>query len=194
MSEQIHIVIVEENQSKTKTILDGLKAAGDFRITIVENPLGLSRKLAELKADIVLIGFDNPSRDTLEEMTTATSPAERPVAMFVDQFDSAMMKSAIDAGVSAYVVDGLHPDRIKPIMEAAIARFHSFARLRAELSATKTALAERKTLDRAKGLLMKARGISEEEAYELIRKAAMDQGKRIVEVADGLVTAAAMLS
>ena len=194
MSDKINIVVVEENPQRATTILEGLRDAGDYYITVIDNPIGLARNLADLEADVVLIGLDNPSRDTLEEMTAASSPAERPVAMFVDCDDSYMMKAAINAGVSAYVVDGLRRDRIKTILETAIARFHSFARLRSELLATKAALAERKTIDKAKGLLMKARGLSEIEAYELIRKTAMDQGKRMVEVSEGLVTAAALLS
>jgi len=194
MVEKLHIAVVEENAKRAETIVEGLRTTGDYIINVVGDSVGLSRTLAELNPDIVLMALDNPSRDMLEELTAASSPAERPVAMFVDKSDSAMMQSAINAGVSAYVVDGLRQDRIKPILEVAITRFHSFARIRAELTATKAALAERKTIDRAKGLLMKARGINEDAAYALLRKTAMDQGKRIAEVAESLVTAAGLLS
>ncbi len=194
MARKLHIAVVEKNDERAHTISNGLRDAGDFDITIVNDSIGLSRKLAEMAPDVVLIALDDPSRDTLEDLTAASSPNQRPVAMFVDKSDSATMRAAIDAGVSAYVVDGLRQDRIKPILEAAIARFHNFARLRAELTATKVALTERKTIDRAKGLLMKARGISEEEAYALLRKSAMDQGKRLADVAESLVTAAGLLS
>ena len=105
-----------------------------------------------------------------------------------------MTKAAIEAGVSAYVVAGLRAHRIKPILDAAIARFHMFHRMRAELAATKRALEERKVIDRAKGILMKARGIDEDAAYALLRKAAMDQGRRVAEVAQALVTTAGLLS
>ena len=194
MARKLHIAVVEKSDERAQTISNGLRDAGDFEITIVNDSIGLSRKLAEMAPDVVLIALDDPSRDTLEDLTAASSPNQRPVAMFVDKSDSATMRAAIDAGVSAYVVDGLRQDRIKPILEAAIARFHNFSRLRAELTATKAALTERKTIDRAKGLLMKARGISEEEAYALLRKSAMDQGKRLADVAESLVTAAGLLS
>jgi len=194
MARKLHIAVVEKSDERAQTISNGLRDAGDFEITIVNDSIGLSRKLAEMAPDVVLIALDDPSRDTLEDLTAASSPNQRPVAMFVDKSDSATMRAAINAGVSAYVVDGLRQDRIKPILEAAIARFHNFSRLRAELTATKAALTERKTIDRAKGLLMKARGISEEEAYALLRKSAMDQGKRLADVAESLVTAAGLLS
>ncbi len=194
MSEKLHIVVVEENVERAHTIVAGVHDAGNFKVTVVEDPIGLARKLAALEPDVVLIALDNPGRDMMEELTVASAPTKRPVAMFVDKANTGMMKAAINAGVSAYVVDGLRQDRIKPILEAAIARFHTFARLRAELSATKAALSERKTIDRAKGILMKARGLSEDEAYALLRKTAMDQGKRLADVAEGLVTAAGLLS
>ena len=118
---------------------------------------------------------------------------ERPVAMFVDQSDQALTKAAIEAGVSAYVVDGLRGDRIKPILDAAIARFHMLKKLRIELSETRRALEERKVIDRAKGILMRARGITEEEAYALMRKTAMDQGRKVADIAQALVMSADLL-
>ena len=129
----------------------------------------------------------------LEELTLASAPMERPVAMFVDQSDGSLTKAAIEAGVSAYVVDGLRADRIKPVLDAAIARFHMVHKMRAELAATRLALEERKSIDRAKGILMRARGIGEEEAYAMIRKTAMDQGRKVADVAQALVTAAELL-
>jgi response regulator NasT len=194
VAQQLHIVVIDPNKERAFMIVDGLKEAADARVTIIGETTGIARRLGELQPDIILIDLENPSRDSFEQIVSALGPSERPVAMFVDQTDTRMMKSAIEAGVSAYVVDGLRKDRIRPVLETAVARFHSFARMKAELSATKTALAERKTVDRAKGLLMKARSLSEEEAYNLLRKTAMDQGKRIPEVAEGLVTAAGLLS
>ena len=113
--------------------------------------------------------------------------------MFVDRSDEGMTRAAIEAGISAYVVDGLRPERIKPILDAAIARFHLFQQMRAELAATRAALEERKIIDRAKAVLMKARGIDEEAAYALLRKAAMDGGKRVADIAQQLVMAAGLL-
>lgn len=174
-------------------IVDGLVEAGEFDISVIGDDAGLARRLAVLNPDMVLIDLEAPSRDMLEELALASGPMERPVAMFVDRSDPGATKAAIEAGVSAYVVGGLQKDRIKPILDAAIARFHMVSRMRAELTATKAALAERKTIDRAKGLLMKAKGLSEEEAYARLRRAAMDQGKRLVEVAQALVTASDLL-
>jgi response regulator NasT len=142
----------------------------------------------------VLIDISNPSRDVLEELAMASAPLERTVAMFVDRSDDSMTRAAIEAGVSAYVVDGLKAERLKPILDAAVVRFNMFQRMRAELAETKRALEERKVIDRAKGLLMKARGIEEDAAYALLRKTAMDQGKRVADVAQALVTAAELLS
>lgn len=191
---QLHIVVVDENRERALKIVDGLADAGEFRISVIGDNTGLARKLAELQPDVILIDLENPSRDMFAEITQASLPLERPVAMFVDKADPSMAQAAIEAGVSAYVVDGLKSERIKSILDTAIARFHAFSRLRSELDATKTALAERKMIDRAKGLLIKAKGLTEEEAYALLRRAAMDQGKRVGEVAENLVTAAGMLS
>ena len=187
------IVVIERDRDRALMIIDGLRDAGDFDVTVIGDDPGLHRRLAKINPDIVLIDVANPRRDILEELTLATSPLERPVAMFVDQTDERSTREAIEAGMSAYVVDGLRKDRIKPVLDAAIARFHIARRMRSELETPKEALAERKTIDRAKGLLMKAKGLSEDEAYALLRKTAMDQGRKIGEVAAALVTAADLL-
>ena len=190
---KLRVAVVERERDRALMIVDGLCEADDAEVTVFGDATGLARKLAELNPDVVLIDLEDPSRDVLEELALASSPLERPVAMFVDRSDSALTSAAIEAGVSAYVVDGLRRERVRPVIDTAIARFHMFARVRSELAATKAALAERKTLDRAKGILMKARGLSEEEAYALLRKTAMNQGRKIAEVAQALVTAADLL-
>lgn len=187
------IAVIDPDRDRALMIVDGLREAGDFDIHVLGDEAGVERRLAEVDADIVLIDLASPNRDLLESLARAAGPLERPVAMFVDRSVESMIRAAIEAGVSAYVVDGLRQDRIKPVLEAAIARFHSVARLRAELEATKTALAERKIIDRAKGLLMKSKGCSEEEAYALLRKAAMDQNRKLSEIAQAIVTAAEIL-
>ncbi|CUH68456.1 putative transcriptional regulatory protein pdtaR [Thalassovita gelatinovora] len=194
MSKKLSIIIVEKDRDRAMQIVDSLSLSGDYEISVIAEESGLARRVASLNPDIVLIDMTNPSRDTLEELAIASGPMERPVAMFVDQSDDTLTKAAIEAGVSAYVVDGMRADRLKPILDAAITRFHMFHRMRTELEATKQALEERKTLDRAKGILMKARGLSEDEAYALLRKAAMDQGKKVIDVAQALVTTAGLLS
>ena len=194
MSAPISIVVVEPDRDRAMLVIDSLREAGEFQIHVIAEHVGLARHIQERKPDIVLIDIENPSRDTLEELAVASGSQERPVAMFVDQSSEGLSSAAIEAGVSAYVVDGLQPQRIRPILEAAITRFRMFQRMRTELDETKRALAERKVIDRAKGMLMKARSISEEEAYALLRKTAMDQGRRVAEVAEALVTAAGLLS
>lgn len=194
MATRLSIIVVEPDRDRALLIADGLAATGDYDISIIAENTGLARRVAERKPDVVLIDLASPSRDALEELALASGPLDRPVAIFVDRSDDALTKAAIEAGVSAYVVDGLRADRLKPILDAAIARFHMFQRMRSELAATKRALEERKTIDRAKGMLMKLRGLTEDQAYAALRKAAMDQNRKLSEVAEALVTAAGLLS
>lgn len=194
MADNLSIVVVEKDRDRALLIVDSLRASGDHEIFVIAEEAGLARRISERNPDIVLVDITSPSRDMLEELTLASSPMERPVAIFVDRSDQGLTKAAIEAGVSAYVVDGLQPDRIKPIIDAAIARFHMFHQVRAELAQTKRALQERKVIDRAKGILMKAQGIDEDAAYALLRKTAMAQGRKIVDVAEALVTTAGLLS
>lgn len=193
MSKKLLIVVVEPDPVRAQSIVDGLTGLGGHEIRIVSEQSSLARQVEELRPDVVLIDVANPSRDILEELALASGPAERPVAMFVDRSEEQLTRAAIEAGLSAYVVDGLRTDRIKSILDAAIARFHMLQRMRAELAATRAALEERKVIDRAKAVLMRARGIDEDAAYGLLRKAAMDQGKRVGEIAQQLVMAAGLL-
>ncbi|MEM6305611.1 MAG: ANTAR domain-containing protein [Pseudomonadota bacterium] len=194
MNTDLAIMIVEPDRERALQIADSLGDAGFDNIKVIAEPSSIARHIASFAPDVVLIDMANPSRDTLEEMALASGPLERPVAMFVDRSDDQLTAAAIEAGVSAYVVDGLRSDRVKPIMDAAIARFRMIQRMRNELAETKRALEERKVIDRAKGIVMKARGVSEDEAYALLRSAAMDQSKRIAEVAAALVATAGLLS
>ena len=193
MAKPLSIVVVEKDRDRAMMIVDGLKEAGNFDVVVIAEEAGLARRIAQCNPDLVLIDAGNPTRDALEDLTLASTPMERPVAMFVDQSDAALTKAAIEAGVSAYVVDGLRAERIKPILDAAIARFHMVHKMRVELAETRRALDERKLIDRAKGILMRARGIGEDEAYGLMRKAAMDQGKKLADIAQALVMATDLL-
>lgn len=194
MAAQLSIVIVEEDRERATAIVDGLRESGDYVVHVIGSVSGLARKIASHGPDVVLIDIDNPTRDMLEELTLASGPLERPVAMFVSGAAGGLARAAVEAGVSAYVVDGLRPERLQPVMDAAIARFQMMRQMRKELSETRRALEERKVIERAKGLLMKARGIDEDEAYAILRRAAMDQGRRVADVAEALVTAAGLLS
>ena len=189
----LKIVVVERDRERALMIVDALRDEANHQVSVFGDDTGLARRLAEIDPDVVLIDVEDPNRDVLEALAVASSPMERTVAMFVDRSDDSSAIAAVEAGVSAYVVDGLQKKRIKPILDVAITRFHQFSRLRKELTATKAALAERKTIDRAKGLLMRAKGVAEDEAYALLRKTAMDQGKKIADVAEAIVTAASLL-
>lgn len=193
MSRPLSIVICEQDPDRAAIIRDALRETGDHDILVLSEEAHLAQRIAQSNPDLVLIEVESPSRDVLEELTLASGPLERPVAIFVDRSDSDLTRSAIEAGVSAYVVDGLRADRIRPVIDAAIARFNLFRQMRDELAATKAALEERKVIDRAKGLLMRAKGLSEDEAYAMLRRTAMDQKRRIADVAQALVLAAEML-
>ncbi|MEM6891018.1 MAG: ANTAR domain-containing protein [Pseudomonadota bacterium] len=193
MPNKLSIIVVEPDRDRALMIVDSLREAGDNDIHVISEVASLAKRISERAPDVVIVDLTSPTRDMLEELTLATSPLDRPVAVFVDQSDDSLTKAAIEAGVSAYVVDDLRPERLRPIMAAAITRFNMFRRMRDELTETKRALEERKVIDRAKGLLMKARSIDEDAAYALMRKTAMDQGRKISDVAEALVTAADLL-
>ncbi|MDP5306928.1 ANTAR domain-containing response regulator [Paracoccus spongiarum] len=192
MPDTLFIVVVEGEPDRAATVLDAL--AGDsVSLRVIEPGPGLARRIAALQPDLVLIDAANPSRDELEELTLASGPLERPVAIFVDRSDSQMTRAVIEAGVAAYVVDGLTPARLRPVLDAAVARFGMLHRMRTELAQTRAALEERKLIDRAKGILMRARNLPEDEAYALMRKTAMEKNRRIAEIAQAIVTASEML-
>lgn len=193
MDSKLTIVVIEEDRDRAIAIVEALKESGNHDVHVVGPTAGLARKIAAYSPDVVLIDIDNPTRDILEELTLASGPLERPVAMFVSGAAGGLAQAAVEAGVSAYVVDGLQPERLKPVMDTAIARFRMVRQMRTELAETRRALEERKVIDRAKGLLMKAKGIDEDAAYALLRKTAMDQGRRVAEVAEALVTASGLL-
>ncbi len=194
MSEKrLSIAIIDENRLRAAILEDGLRASGIDNVTVIRERANLLRKLVVIDPDVVIIDLENPSRDELEQMFQVSRVVARPVAMFVDQSDTAMIEAAVDAGVSAYVVDGLKRERIKSIVDMAISRFNAFSRLQGELDAARTALADRKTIEQAKAILMKTRKLSEEEAYELLRKTAMNQNQRMAEIARSVVIAAGLL-
>jgi response regulator NasT len=184
------VAVVDANQVRAAILVEGLRSAGVENVTVIAEMDNLLRKVASLDPDVVVIDLENPSRDVLEQMFQVSRVVQRPVAMFVDQSDSASIQAAVDAGVSAYIVDGLKKERIKSILDVCISRFNAFARLQQELEQTRTALEERKVIDRAKGILMKAKGLPEEAAYALLRRTAMNEKKKIVEIAQSVVTAA----
>lgn len=194
MNQNLRILVVESNPERVREIVDALREAGWSDVKALAQISALDRTVKEFAPDIVLIDLANPDRDTLEHISYATETTKRAVALFVDQTDDDLTQAALNAGVSAYVVDGLKMERIKPVLQTAIARFKMMRQMQSELDAAKQALEDRKTIDRAKGILMRQRGISEDEAYNLLRKTAMGQSRKVIDVAQALVTAAELLS
>lgn len=194
MSADLRILVIDMNRIRASIIEAGLREAGHHNVTIISDTAHLLRRVVDTDPDVIVIDLENPNRDMLEHMLHVSRAVPRPVAMFVDRSDSASIEAAIDAGVSAYVVDGLKKERVKPILDTAISRFNAFSRLREELAEARSQLAERKVIDRAKAILMRTRGLSEEQAYALLRTTAMKQSRRIAAIAESLVTAAGLLA
>ncbi len=181
-------VMLVDDQPARAALLE--QALTDHKFTVIarlSSAAGLAEQVARLQPDVIVIDLDSPDRDTLEHMAEVHRDNPRPVVMFADEGDTETIERAVRAGVSAYVVDGLNPARVKPIVDVAIARFREYHALRRELEETRTQLADRKTIERAKGYLMKQRGMSEQEAYSAMRKMAMDRGQRLPEVAANII-------
>jgi response regulator NasT len=185
----MRIAIVDESKARASIIEEGLAELVDCEIFVLKERNGLIARIGEIAPDIVLIDLGNPSRDVLEEYFIVSRALARPIAMFVDEADDHAIGASIDAGVSAYVVDGLHANRIRAVVDLAVKRFGAFARLQSELAEAQGKLAEREAVDRAKRILMDGKGISEPEAYGELRRKAMQSGKRIAEIAQAVVTA-----
>ncbi|CAK07487.1 putative two component assimilatory nitrate reductase regulator response regulatory protein [Rhizobium johnstonii 3841] len=187
------ILVIDENAIRASIIEEGLREAGHVRVTVVHEVNGIARIIETLMPDVIIIDIENPNRDMMEHLFQLTRTVSRPIAMFVDRSDTASIEAAVDAGVSAYIVDGLKKERVKPILDMAVSRFNAFNRLRRELADARSALEERKLVERAKGILMKMRGLSEEEAFALLRQTAMNEKKKMSEIAQSVVTAAGLL-
>src|SRR6478736_5270508 len=190
MDSSIKIVIVDENAVRAAILEEGLREAGHVHIVRIDEMSHLLARIYAIDPDVILIDLENPSRDVLEQMFQVSRAVKRPVAMFVDQSDAASIEAAVDAGVSAYIVGGLRKERVQNILDLCISLFNAFHRLQDELDRTRSALEERKVIDRAKGILMKAKNLPEETAYAMLRKTAMNENKKIAEVAQSVITAA----
>jgi len=189
----LKIVIVDESAVRAAILEEGLREAGFTQVVRIAEMTNLLARVYAIDPDVILIDLENPSRDVLEQMFQVSRVVKRPVAMFVDQSDTASIQASVDAGVSAYIVDGLKKERIKPILDTCISRFNAFSRLQNEVDVARNALEERKVIDRAKGVLMKAKNLTEEEAYARMRRTAMNENKKISEIAQSILTAAEML-
>ncbi|WP_341712168.1 ANTAR domain-containing protein [Erythrobacter sp.] len=185
----MRIAIIDDSMARASIIEEGLAAVAGCEISVISGRDRLLSRIAEISPDIVLMNLGNPSRDELEEYFTVSRALARPIAMFVDESDDESIAASIDAGVSAYVVDGLSANRIKPLLDLAVRRFNAFSRLQSDLAEAQGKLAERETIDRAKRILMDSKGVTEPEAYGELRRKAMSSSKRIVDIAEAVVTA-----
>ena len=189
----LRVLVIDEYESRAGEICSALALTGHQVAALLPSCLDLAERIKEIQPDIILIQTEAPSRDTLEHLAVAHEALPRPVVMFAKKSDARMIRKALRAGVSAYIVDGLSPQRLEPIMEVAIARFQEYQDLRQELDVATKKLADRVAIDRAKGILMKARGLDEDGAYKALRKLAMDRGKPLGAVAGDVVEMAKLL-
>jgi two-component system, response regulator / RNA-binding antiterminator len=186
------ILIVDESADRALLIEQALQEAGHLKVKTVNQLKGIAREIETYEPDVIVMDLGNPNRDFLEHMFRLSKSLRKPIAMFVDQSSDEAMLNAVEAGVSAYVVDGLRRERVKPILDLAIARFRAFEKLRNERDDAIEALDQRKVIERAKGILMAQQAISESQAFEMMRQAAMKQNRRLADIAGAINSAAAI--
>ncbi|UUZ76439.1 ANTAR domain-containing protein [Polaromonas sp. P1(28)-13] len=182
-----------ELAERSRQLRIGLLENGYNLVAVLPADTFLAERLAQLQPDMIIVDAESEARDSLEHVVMATRDARRPIVLFTNDNDTTHVKDAVAAGVSAYIVAGLSPDRIRPILDVAMARFEHEQGLRRELADARTELQDRKVIDRAKGLLMQRQNLNEQAAYEKLRKAAMDKGLRLGEVAQRILDAADLL-
>jgi len=183
----MRVLVVDESPERAAVLREGLERAGYEVAAALAAPIELLRAVDEVRPDVIIIDTDSPSRDILEHVVIISRDQPRPIVMFASDDAPGAIRDAMRAGVSAYIVDGLDAARVKSIVEVAVARFDEYQRLRAELAEVNLKLADRKLVERAKGILMKSRGVGEDEAYRMLRRMAMDRGKRLGEIAQQLI-------
>ena len=183
----------ESELERSRSLRIGLLESGYNIVAVLPADPFLPERLAQIAPDMVIVDAESQARDTLEHVVMATRDARRPIVLFTNDDDTSQVGAAIAAGVSAYVVAGLAPERIRPVLEVALARFEHEESLRRDLADARTQLSDRKTIDRAKGILMARHSLSEDQAYTRLRKSAMDRGMKIAEVAQRIVDVADLL-
>lgn len=189
----MRVLLVEELPDRAEEVREGLVRAGHKVVGAIDSPLELLKAIERTRPEVIVIDTDSPTRDAIEHLCVVSQSSPRPIVMFSHDDRSDAIREAVRAGVSAYVVDGLDPARVRPIIEVAVARFEAFQKVRGELADANGKLEERKFVERAKGLLMRSRSLSEDEAYHALRKLAMSKKQRIGEVAQQLIEAADLL-
>lgn len=189
----LRVILVEDERERAMVVSEALRADGFDVVAILATGSDLPRMVRDLNAEVIVAAIDSPDRDILEDMRRVTQEEQRPVVLFSQDGQTETIRAAVEAGVSAYVVDGLRPERVKAVVDVAIAQFARFQDLRSQLDKAKATLAERKQIERAKGILMQRRCCGEEDAYRLMRKMAMDQKARIIDIANKIIEAAELL-
>jgi response regulator NasT len=189
----VRVLIVDDSPERKGILRTGLERAGYSVAAALESPLELLQAVETHKPDVIIIDTESPSRDVLEHVVMVSRDQPRPIVMFASDGASDTIREAVRAGVSAYVVDGLDPSRVKGIIDVAVARFKEYQELVSELAEANLKLSERKLIERAKGLLMKSRGFSEDEAYHALRRMAMTRKQRLGEVAKTVIDMADFL-
>lgn len=189
----MRILLVDDTGKDLELLRDVLIDAGHTIVGECDDALSLLAQVGEAQPDVIIIDTDSPTRDVLEQLCVVTRENPRPIVMFTDDGDAGSIRAALDAGVTTYIVEGLQPHRVRPILEVARARFDADRALRAELDEARSALVTRKRIERAKRLLMKARGLSEDDAYRAMRKLAMDRQTTLAAVAEQLIDASELL-
>lgn len=189
----LKILVIDEIQERALEICEGLTRAGHMVAAVLPDAFNLHDQVQQLAPDVVLINTESPSRDTLENLAVLDRKMPRPVLMFSEDDADDVIRQAMRAGVSSYVVDGLSPDRLQSLLKVATLRFDEYQALRQERDDAQRKLSERVQVDRAKGILMKSRNMTEDEAYHALRKLAMERGRKIGEVAEQIISAADIL-
>ncbi|HEX9301478.1 MAG TPA: ANTAR domain-containing protein [Casimicrobiaceae bacterium] len=189
----LRVMLVDDSQEDVSLLKEGLINAGYDVVAVAASALALADRVAELQPDVIIIDTESPTRDVLEHLSVVSARDPRPIVLFTEDRENATIQAALKAGVSAYVVAGMQPERLQPILEVAVARFEREQALREELRDAQTKLAERKVIERAKGFLMQQKGVSEDEAYRLLRKLAMDRNAKLLDVAQQVVDVAKLL-
>lgn len=193
MRPDLKILIVDANPVRAAIIDEGLREAGFRDLVRIGATNGLVAAIEMHDPDVVVIDLEDPSRDALADMFLVSRSVRRPITMFVDQSDSDSIEAAVEAGVSAYIVDGLKKERMQPILQTCISRFNAFRKLREELDEARSQLEDRKAIDRAKGIVMRMKGLSEEDAYALLRRTAMNEKRKLADIARSIIMAAEVL-
>jgi len=190
----LRVMLVDDSPGDVSPLKDSLIESGYDVIEVTSSAAVLLDRVAAMQPDVIIIDTESPTRDTLEQLSFVSARQPRPIVLFTEDRESATIQAAIKAGVSAYIVAGMQPERLRPILDVAVARFEQDRALREELKVAQGRLVERKVVERAKGILMQQKGVSEDEAFRLMRKLAMDRNRKLLDVAQQIIDVSDLLA